>query len=476
MITTFRKSGQFAAGLLLALLSGAPALADDTELLLVNPDDLAAPKPNIMFILDTSGSMTTLESTREIYDSTLTFTGTCNPDALYWSEVDVRPSCDAANTRYIEKASFVCDSARLQLDGIGSYTNTMAQFRDGGSGWFSTFLGLDQERWQQLEAGNTTGLVECRVDRGLHGGADAARVYAQKGGDPVDPFTDDVDEEVSWGSWPASQTITVFDGNYLNYVQNPVTVNESRINIVRNVTKAVLNSVSNINVGIMRFNNDRGGPVILGLTDLDSNRALINSKIDSMNAAGATPLSETLYESALYWRGLPAYYGERVNEHPTDPKALVSTNPEVYRQPSSDSCSKNFNVLLTDGEPNNDLETPSLVGALPAMVSDTGPHRLHRHRPGRLPRRRRRIPLHRRHFGDRGRHAGRHDAHHRFFDQPADPATDRGSLRRPVLPRGRCREPDACTAQDRGQHFRSLDVVRGASGSSQHLQPHAKPE
>jgi type IV pilus assembly protein PilY1 len=329
MITTLRKTGQFGAGLLLAFVCGSPALADDTELLLVNPDDLAAPKPNIMFILDTSGSMTSLESTREIYDSTKSFTGTCNTGMLYWTEVDVLPSCDVANTRFIEKTSFVCDSANLQLSGIGSYTNTMAQFRDGGSGWFSVVLGLDQERWQQLEPGNATGLVECRVDRGRHGGANAALVYAQKGGDPADPFTADVDDEVSWGSWPASQTVTVYDGNYLNYLQNPVTVNQSRISIVREVTKAVLNSVSNINVGLMRFNNNQGGPVILGLTDLDTNRALVNAKIDSMNANGATPLSETLYESALYWRGLPAYYGERVNEYPTDPNALISANPEV---------------------------------------------------------------------------------------------------------------------------------------------------
>jgi type IV pilus assembly protein PilY1 len=91
-----------------------------------------------------------------------------------------------------------------------------------------------------------------------------------------------------------------------------------------------------------------------------------------MTANGATPLSETLYESALYWRGLPAYYGERVNEYPTDPNALISANPEVYRQPSSDSCSKNFNILLTDGEPNNDLETPSLVDGLPQWSATLG--------------------------------------------------------------------------------------------------------
>ena len=81
MISTMKKSGLLGrlctgAGLLLAVAAGAPAVADDTELLLVNPNELTAPKPNIMFILDSSGSMTTVENTREIYDSALAFTGT----------------------------------------------------------------------------------------------------------------------------------------------------------------------------------------------------------------------------------------------------------------------------------------------------------------------------------------------------------------------------------------------------------------
>jgi hypothetical protein len=36
MISTMKKSGLFGAGLLLAVAAGAPAVADDTELLLVN--------------------------------------------------------------------------------------------------------------------------------------------------------------------------------------------------------------------------------------------------------------------------------------------------------------------------------------------------------------------------------------------------------------------------------------------------------
>ena len=58
---------------------------------------------------------------------------------------------------------------------------------------------------------------------------------------------------------------------------------------------------------------------------------------------------------------MPAYYGETISEHTTDPGALSQPSPEIYEQPAITSCSKNFNVLLSDGVPNTDLETPSLV-------------------------------------------------------------------------------------------------------------------
>ena len=50
-------------GMMLALLTGAPAIADDTELLLVDPNN-QTPKPNILMIIDSSGSMTTEEQTQ----------------------------------------------------------------------------------------------------------------------------------------------------------------------------------------------------------------------------------------------------------------------------------------------------------------------------------------------------------------------------------------------------------------------------
>ena len=53
-------------GLVLSLFVGMPAIADDTELLLINPDPRDNPKPNVLFILDTSGSMDTIEQTATV--------------------------------------------------------------------------------------------------------------------------------------------------------------------------------------------------------------------------------------------------------------------------------------------------------------------------------------------------------------------------------------------------------------------------
>ncbi len=370
------KISWMSIGLLLALTCGAPAIADDTELLLVNPNAATQTKPNVLFIIDSSGSMTTQEETREVYDYTLPYVGgtePCDPAYLYWTRnKKIIPLCGASNTKRILKTAFLCNDSVKQIQGIGSYRNKMVQYRDGGSGFYSIFLGLDSTRWQNLEDGNYTDIVECKKDRNKHGdGANLVDLYAQRGGD-VAPYTSDNDDEIAWNSWPTSDTVTVYDGNFLNYLENPSLIMDSRINIVNNTAKAILNAIDGINVGIMRFNHSDGGPVIVGMQDLDSNRAAIIDTIDSITAGGATPVSETMYEAARYWRGLPAFYGENINEHATDSVALESDNPEVYQQPDSQVCSKNFTVLLTDGVPVNDDETPSLVDTLPNWFATHG--------------------------------------------------------------------------------------------------------
>ena len=90
------------AGLMLALTAGAPALADDTELLLVTPATSQNNKPNILFILDTSGSMDTEELTIVPYDSNQDYTiGDCDIDRMYFNDVSIVPDCATSN-QYVD--------------------------------------------------------------------------------------------------------------------------------------------------------------------------------------------------------------------------------------------------------------------------------------------------------------------------------------------------------------------------------------
>jgi len=354
-------------GIALAVLVGGAAIADDTELLLLNPDPTQNPKPNVMFILDTSGSMDGIEQTVEPYDSTRIYAAAvgpgCDTNAVYWTDVDVTPVCDGTETNFVFKSAFHCAFSAAQVTGIGSFTNTMVQYRQEGAA---------AATWQYLEPGNHIDPVECQADSGVHGDGRAGLVYAASGSGLSDPFTSVATGELSWGSAPRNLSYTIYDGNYLNWKASPVTISMDRMDIMKSVTKKVLQSVTNMNVGIMRFNNMDGGPVIAAMQDLDTNRSSISATIDTLDHDGRTPLAETLYENALYWLGLPAHYGQLFNENPTDPAALLSTGPEVYAQPPVDVCAKSYNVLLTDGEPVDDLDAQTLAPTLPEFDTALG--------------------------------------------------------------------------------------------------------
>ncbi len=373
-----RKTTGTIIGLTLAVVSGTPALADDTELLLVAPVDPSQLKPNVMFILDTSGSMTTVQRTGAPYDPNTDYSGfgTCDKNKMYYTLDGSVPVCDAANTSYVDKNSWHCDASSAQIAGVGAYTGVLVQYRSGTATINGTVTTFGTNQWLPLEPGNDGDDVECEADSGVHGSVDRdtnINTYVTNGTSPSgDGWTNDPLQEISWGSSGANITYSIYDGNYLNYKQDPATRDLSRSDIMKEVTKKVLNSVNDMNVGLMRFNKREGGVVIQAPVDLDTNRTSILNQIDNLNADGWTPLSETLFESALFWMGLPAEYGEKYNQWPTDPGALAATNPNIYKRPDMLSCSKNFNVLITDGAPTEDTETPGLLGQLPGYATVTG--------------------------------------------------------------------------------------------------------
>lgn len=338
------------ASALVTLTAGSPAVADDVELLLSTPGGSA--KPNILFILDSSGSMNTVETTQEPFDATKSYTvGPCDQNLYYWSTNSSVPNC--GGEREVKKSFFVCDQGITQIKAAGSYTDTMGMYRKKKGKW----------KWRTLDKKKDDEYVECKQDSSVHGyGATPGNEpYAQSGNNnPL--YTTDSNLVVDWGSKPTHKIYTVYDGNYLNWYYNPPGTAMSRTAMMKAVTKNVLGSVSNVNVGFMRFNNTQGGRVLHALKDLDSNRAQANTVVDNIPAGGWTPLAETMYEAGLYYSGLNTEYATPAI---TDPDAILANPPMNYKAPAEFACSKNFIVLLTDGAPTEDVDAWNKVGTLP---------------------------------------------------------------------------------------------------------------
>src|SRR4029453_6161034 len=101
---------------------------------------------------------------------------------------------------------------------------------------------------------------------------------------------------------------------------NQVTL--TRLEIVKSVARRFLDSLSGVNVGLMRFqqksfsgpNNSvgdaQGGLVIHEFAPIETARQALKDQITALDAQSTTPLSETLYEAYLYWKGLQPRYGD----------------------------------------------------------------------------------------------------------------------------------------------------------------------
>ena len=84
---------------------------------------------------------------------------------------------------------------------------------------------------------------------------------------------------LNWSS--TGGTYTIFSANYLNwYHYHSETSLGTRIQIVKDVVKSVVDSNTNINIGLMRYDTrnygapsgNKGGPVIFPMSNIDAPR------------------------------------------------------------------------------------------------------------------------------------------------------------------------------------------------------------
>lgn len=366
MKPNMRNVAPLAAALAITLLVGSQvSIADDTEIFVAEPPPGSLSAANILFIIDTSGSMDGAVTTQQDWDPRISFTGSCDPNRVYWITGNVSaPVCSGRNNtdNYVSTASFQCTAAAAALarDGLATINNAIQ--------WDNSSSRARDYVWEQLDSGRRT-VVDCRLDVDS---PVADGILENDGLTPLDgrngPYGTSPPAANWWTSNNRNRSYTFYSGNYLNWLRTGGTVTKTRLQIVQEVTKTTLDRLSNVNVGLMVFNetpntsNDQGGRIMYPIGPIDTARQPIKDIIDTLDHEGNTPLSETLFEAYNYWRGnAPRYPGTSVSSSISGGNFITPLG--------LDACSKNYTVLLTDGEPTQDQDVNTVVPALPGFLS-----------------------------------------------------------------------------------------------------------
>lgn len=351
---------------LITLSSGAPALADDTELFVGDASAQEGAYPNLLFILDNSGSMGSQPSgssgTSQSYDPAVTYAGTCAPGRIYYlaggggggGGLPDPPECDSG--AYFTTSALMCNAAGDPLNETGFYTDSIAR-------WDTHTDDSNQHQWEDLDTADTTSYVECQADEGVHGGTPSplTDVYAANGS--AGPWSNRRADRIR--RWNRSfNTTTLYTPNYLNYYWSlGVLENRTKLEIVQSAAVDLINSMNNVNVGLINFDTistHEGGDVIAPMGNIATVRENIITQINAMQARTWTPLSETMYEAGLYYMGQKPDYGNRDRLS----VATSRTIDGVYDSPILYECQNNFVILLTDGEPTQDTTADTEIAAL----------------------------------------------------------------------------------------------------------------
>lgn len=371
------------AGLAVWALAASAAFADDTEIF-VNQGASAGVRPNVLFVVDTSGSMNgSVRLDRPPYDPATQYAGQCSRDTIYFQRDTATgtPDCDDDEEVGFDAAQNRCDASVTALAGrAGRWTGRALQ-------WI-----VADERWRTLGREDDGSFVECQADSGLHGETEASAARWARNGNEANPWTTDSNRELDWS---VATVYTLFSGNYLNWLNSPPAPTfVSRLDIVKAVGTSLAYSIDSVNLGLMRFSTRgvagdpaEGGMIAHEIAPISGSRASITDRLNSFQAQGFTPLAETLYEAGQYLAGRDVDYGlnsliEGGASFPSVPESRVPTNDSRYQSPIQFQCQRNFVVLLTDGEPTADNSADSRITALPgfgdAVGSDcngTGPGR-----------------------------------------------------------------------------------------------------
>lgn len=379
-----------------AVLLGAPATADDSEVFTNSSFLATGVKPNVLFIIDTSTSMTELVN---VYDPAKVYDGTCPTGRIYWQGADtnIPPDC-ATSTQWISVNNNRCAASEAQYsqDRRGNW------YLSGGfalNGWWRSRVmmlhkqnasnqNLSPTKWGALTAGRDW-KIECRDDVSVHGDDLSTAAATSSNKYPKNGTTGTADSN-RWGGQNSSGRLTdsndwnnnynsLYTSNYINWFNTTDKSGslKSRFEIVHDVAVDMVNTLQGVNLGLMRYStSNQGGMVTYAVSALDdtSREDMVEQLDNDYEPNGYTPLSETFYEAYLYMAGKDVKWGNSSKAGSDDYYSVAASRVgktatgKTYDSPMDFSCQTNYIVYLTDGLPTRDEDSTSDIDALPGTT------------------------------------------------------------------------------------------------------------
>ena len=371
--------------IILFAIGSAPTLALDTDVYLKAQSVVRNDVPNVLIILDNSGSMTdSVPSTRPAYNPAVNY---CSDDldtvlGMFGSNAGKPNNCNTITGRIFY--SFDGNPPSYSTNNNGPwFDDTKNKCVDSGTAFSSTgryssakiASWKNGNNWKSLNGQRNADMtyVDCDAD-GTNNGVSV--------GDPQFPrsstssaYTSNSGQAFNWNSFNTNAYPTLFTANYMNYwYNNNLDTSRPKINIAKDAVDDIINSNKNVRFGLMIFNHNdssdatntgnHGGRVVFRTNDMtDARRAAMVSTVNSITAETYTPLAETMWEAYRYYSGLSVDYGDNDPTY-TPLRDTTAESGGNYITPFAFACQKSYIILVTDGDPTNDTNANAKVHAM----------------------------------------------------------------------------------------------------------------
>src|SRR5437763_8309908 len=229
------------AATLAVIVCGPSALADDSEIFTGSSSSGA--QPNILVILDTSGSMASTVTTQTPFNPNTTYAGACS-GVYFQASGSSAPTTGCSGMSSFSTSYQKCQSAVNSLIDPGFYTDQFLQWK---------FKSPNKYSWANtIVSGANRYEVACQGD--YSSTAPFPTTYNGPNNTVASEWVNTANAATSyWAQSGASGGgYTLYSANYLNYLaSNPPTVSGTRISVVQQAATNRLHSLSHVNLGPM---------------------------------------------------------------------------------------------------------------------------------------------------------------------------------------------------------------------------------